>query len=132
MDWDEVHKAIKRATTTEGELMGRSPRIKPPLSGDPEFEKVIQEVLEMHRRKGADYGNDQDFFANVSQSALWGIEPWVGAMLRLNDKVIRLQQAATRGSLANEGVEDSMLDIATYAIIALCLFRREGNSDRRE
>lgn len=103
-----------------------------PVAGDPQFEKVIQEVLEMHRRKGADYGTDQDFFANVSQSALWGIDPWVGAMLRLNDKVIRLQQAATRGSLANEGVEDSMLDIATYAIIALCLFRRAGNSDRRE
>ena len=120
MDFDAMHGAVQRSQTT------------PELTGDPEFEKVIQEVLEMHRRKGADYGTDQDFFANVSQSALWGIDPWVGAMLRLNDKVIRLQQAATRGSLANEGVEDSMLDIATYAIIALCLFRRAGNSDRRE
>lgn len=117
MDHHEMAEAYRRAQ---------------PVTGDPQFEKVIQEVLEMHRRKGADYGTDQDFFANVSQSALWGIDPWVGAMLRLNDKVIRLQQAATRGSLANEGIEDSMLDIATYAIIALCLFRRAGNSDRRE
>lgn len=110
--------------------MSKKPAIE--RHGDPEFEKIIGEVLAMHRRKGADYGTDEDFFANVTQSQLWGIEPWVGAMLRLNDKVIRLQQAATRGSLANEGIEDSMLDIATYSIIALCLFRRAGHSDRRE
>lgn len=98
------------------------------LPGDPLFENVVSEVINMHRRKGADYGTKDDFFANVSQSAQWGIEPWIGAMLRLNDKVVRLQQAARGGSLVNEGIEDSMLDIATYAIIALCLFRRSRES----
>ena len=115
-----------------GDFMKKQISTTPSLVGDPEFEKVIQEVLAMHQRKGADYGTDQDFFANVSASAKWGVDPWVGAMMRLNDKVIRLQQAATRGSLMNEGIEDSMLDIATYAVIALCLFRRAGGSDRRE
>jgi hypothetical protein len=100
------------------------------LPGDPDFESALVEVLNMHRRKGADYGTEDDFFANVSQSENWGIEPWVGAMLRLNDKVIRLQQAAQRGSLVNESVEDSMLDIATYAIIALCLFRRSVDTEQ--
>jgi hypothetical protein len=97
----------------------------PEIKGNPEFEKVIEEVLEMHRRKGADYGTDDDFFANVSASAQWGIEPWVGAMMRANDKVVRLQSAAKGSSLKNEGIEDSLLDIATYAVIALCLLRRE-------
>lgn len=94
------------------------------LKGDPEFEQVILEVINMHRVKGNDYGTSSDFFANVSQSSDWGVDPWVGAMMRLNDKVVRLQQAAQGVFLKNEGIEDSMLDIATYAIIALCLYRR--------
>lgn len=94
--------------------------------GNPEFEAAITEVLAMHRRKGADYGTKEDFFANVSASGDWGISPWVGAMMRANDKVVRLQSAARGSTLQNEGIEDSLLDIATYAVIALCLFRREN------
>lgn len=94
-------------------------------TGSPEFEAVINEVLEMHRRKGADYGTKDDFFANVSATANWGIKPWIGAMVRVSDKVARLQSAAKGSTLKNEGIEDSLLDIATYAIIAVCLFRRE-------
>jgi hypothetical protein len=93
---------------------------------NPEFEEVIDEILAMHRRKGADYGTDQDFFANVSASSSWGIAPWIGAMMRANDKVVRLQSFAKGSTLQNEGVEDSLLDIATYAVIALCLYRREN------
>lgn len=98
-------------------------------NGSPEFEAVVKEVLEMHRRKGADYGTDEDFFANVSASANWGIEPWVGAMMRVSDKVARLQSAAKGSTLKNEGIEDSLLDIATYSIIAVCLFRREMSTN---
>lgn len=94
-------------------------------TGNPEFEKVIEEVLAMHRRKGADYGTKDDFFANVSASKEWGIDAWVGAMMRANDKIVRLQAYAKGSTLQNEGVEDSLLDIATYSIIALCLFRRQ-------
>ena len=92
---------------------------------NPEFQKVVDEILEMHRRKGADYGTDEDMFANVSASGQWGISPWIGAMMRANDKVVRLQSAAKGSTLKNEGVEDSLLGIATYAVIALCLYRRE-------
>ena len=110
-----MHKAVMNALNGD------------PKSGNPEFEAVIEEVLEMHRRKGADYGTKEDFFANVSASAQWGIPPWVGAMMRANDKVVRLQSAARGSTLQNEGIEDSLLDIATYAVIAVCLFRRENN-----
>lgn len=104
----------------------------PNIQGDPEFESVIEEVLAMHRRKGADYGSDEDFFANVSASKDWGVSPWIGAMMRANDKVVRLQSAAKGSTLQNEGIEDSLLDIATYSVIALCLFRREFGSGRSE
>ena len=97
-------------------------------SSNPEFDAVLQEVWEMHVRKGADYGHENDSFANVTASKDWGVAPWIGAMMRANDKVVRLQSAAKGSTLKNEGIEDSLLDIATYAIIALCLFRRKENN----
>lgn len=120
MDFEESKKAIMNALAYQLETQG-----------SPEFEAVVKEVVDMHRRKGADYGTKDDFFANVSASANWGIEPWVGAMMRVSDKVTRLQSAAKGSTLKNEGIEDSLLDIATYAIIAVCLFRRANPTKSR-
>lgn len=117
MDFEESRKAVMNALAYQLETQG-----------SPEFEAVVKEVVDMHRRKGADYGSKDDFFANVSASEAWGIPPWVGAMMRANDKVVRLQSAAKGSTLKNEGIEDSLLDIATYAIIAVCLFRREAKN----
>jgi hypothetical protein len=58
----------------------------------------------------------------------WGMPAWVGAMIRLNDKVCRLQKCAQVGSLANESAEDSMRDIAVYALIALILYRESAGA----
>lgn len=75
----------------------------------------------------ADYGRKDDPFANVRGSQEWGIPPWVGAMVRGNDKVKRLQKFAAEGNLANEPVEDAFLDLAGYALIGLVLYREEQN-----
>lgn len=91
-----------------------------------EFERVLDEVLEMHRRKNRDYGSDEDPYANVSDSAQWGVRPWVGASIRLSDKERRLKLAASGGTLANEGIEDSMIDNVVYNVIRLILWRREN------
>lgn len=95
----------------------------PPARGEPQFEALLREMLHLHRQKARDYGSGLDPFANVRASSAWGIPPWLGALLRLNDKVVRLQTFAKTGVLANEGAEDSMIDIACYAIIALVLLR---------
>lgn len=100
-----------------------------PLSA--RFHELVKEISDLHDKKQADYGRENDPFANVRGSREWGIDDWVGAMIRLNDKVKRLQVYAQRGSLANEGVEDSFKDIAVYAIIALCLWE-EGRSTKVE
>ena len=92
---------------------------------DPRFEAVLSELREIHRRKSADYGRTDDPFANVRASEEWGVPGWVGTLIRANDKVRRLQAAANGSELQNEGVEDSLVDLATYAIIALVLFRDE-------
>ena len=80
----------------------------------------------MHDKKQKDYGTPSDPFANVRASADFGIEPWVGAMVRANDKMRRLQSAAQGSTLVNEGIEDSLLDLAVYSIIALVLYRENN------
>jgi hypothetical protein len=62
----------------------------------------------------------------VRSSKEWGVSPWIGALIRLNDKVKRLQAFAIKGSLANEGVEDSLRDISVYSAIALVLYEQES------
>jgi hypothetical protein len=89
------------------------------------FHEILQEAGELHDRKQADYGRGDDPFANVRASGEWGVSPWVGAMIRLNDKVRRLQSLVANGKLENESAEDSLRDIAVYAIIALVLFEQE-------
>lgn len=89
------------------------------------FLTALDELEQLHERKQRDYGSDSDPFANVRASAEFGVPAWVGAMIRLNDKVKRLQRYAERGSLANEGAIDSFNDIAVYAIIARVLFEEE-------
>ena len=102
-------------------------------SGKTEFLKIVDEIIALHELKQADYGRVDagDPFANVRASEDFGIEGWVGAVIRANDKMRRLQKAARQGpeTLKNESVEDSLMDMATYSIIALCLFReKNGNA----
>jgi hypothetical protein len=94
-------------------------------TGDPRFHALLRQIGELHDAKQRDYGSDIDPFANVRGSARWGVEPWIGAMVRASDKVHRLQSYVANGSLANEGVEDSLMDLAVYALISLILFREK-------
>lgn len=101
----------------------------PPLGRHPlsaRFHEVLQELGALHDLKSADYGREEDPFANVRGTAEWGIPPWEGSMIRGTDKVKRLQAYARTGSLKNEGVRDSFLDLAVYTIIALVLFEEES------
>ena len=87
------------------------------------FSLILKEVQAMHDKKSKDYGRPGDPYYNIRGSEDFGIPSWVGAVLRANDKMKRLQLAASGGTLANEGVEDSLLDMITYLTIALDEYR---------
>jgi hypothetical protein len=93
------------------------------------FHELLAEAGETHDRKQADYGKGDDPFANVRSSEQWGVDGWVGAMVRLNDKVNRLQALRTKGHLVNEAAKDSFMDIAVYALIAFVLYEQSEKAD---
>lgn len=92
------------------------------------FHRILRDLGHLHDRKQADYGSATDPFANVRAANEWGLQEWVGAMVRATDKVRRLQTYARKGSLANEGVVDAFDDLAVYAVIARVLFEDENSS----
>lgn len=93
------------------------------------YDALIQAGL-LHAAKQKDYGRDDDPFSNIRSTEEWGIPGWQGAMLRLNDKVHRLQSLAQKGHLVNEAAIDSFMDIAVYALIARVLYEENlGDGD---
>lgn len=102
----------------------------PVVSSSHKLHILLEEIGELHDRKQKDYGMPTDPFANVRASAEWCIAPWVGAMIRLTDKVKRLQALLRNGRLANESAFDSLKDIAVYALIAHILLEEEIADDQ--
>jgi len=91
-----------------------------------EFEKVLEEMRQLQARKRKDYGSETDPLANIrSGSQFAGVSDWVGCLMRANDKMFRLSAAAKGSTLNNEGIEDSLLDLAIYAVHALTLYREQ-------
>jgi len=101
---------------------------EPDEGGHPEYLKLLDEMRELHIKKAADYGRLSDPFANVRASADFGMPAWVGVMVRAGDKMHRIKSFIANGSLRNESVEDSLKDLAAYALIALVLLREEQDA----
>jgi hypothetical protein len=115
-DVDEWIESI-HVTDENGPLAGRHPNSE-------RYHELLGVAAETHDRKQLDYGKGDDPFANVRSSEEWGVDGWVGAMIRLNDKVKRLQSLRQKGYLANESAKDSFMDIAVYALIAYVLYEQ--------
>jgi hypothetical protein len=93
--------------------------------GDSIYLAILDEMRDLHLRKGCDYGDEADSFENIVAGAkILGMEPWLGAMVRFFDKVQRMKKYIQRGSLANDTIENDLMDGAAYLLIALALRRR--------
>lgn len=85
------------------------------------FHEVLQEAGRLHDLKQADYGTNEDPFANVRASEDFGVDGWIGCMMRANDKMKRIQKASRGHELRNESLRDSLLDLVNYSAIAIVL-----------
>lgn len=90
------------------------------------FQEILNELALMRKSKGEDYDSARGLqkvqFANIRAGEDWGVAPWIGCMIRATDKLRRIQKVAQGGTLANEGVRDSFIDLAVYTIIGLILW----------
>ena len=92
--------------------------------GSEKFLAILDDIRQIHLSKSSDYGSQTDPLANVRAGADFiGVEPWRACLVRVADKIQRLKTFCRDGRLTCENVEDTFLDLASYSILALVLFR---------
>jgi hypothetical protein len=82
---------------------------------------VFSEMEELIRQKNNDYSHGDDPFANFRKSEEMNISPLAGLVLRMQDKMQRINAYLCRGTLEvpGEGVEDAFRDLIGYSCLAL-------------
>jgi hypothetical protein len=111
-----------------------------PKSLTPKSHKITtEELLALHqatsaecystmKAKNSDYTGGSgvdDPFANFNMAAAMGVDPVIGILLRMGDKMQRIRSFVNDGGLKvkNETVYDACEDIVNYAILikAMCV-----------
>jgi hypothetical protein len=83
---------------------------------------------ETHRKKNAAYAgaDNKDALANFRMAELFGISSFMGCLVRISDKFIRIANITRRpeNEQVGETVIDTLLDLANYCLIAICLYEQ--------
>jgi hypothetical protein len=96
----------------------------------PRFIELLDEMKRIHLQKDHDYAGEVPF-RNLKKSSEFGVEPWLGAMVRMSDKWSRLEQLATKDPVVvEETFEDTLIDLANYSLI--CYILREEAKKAKE
>lgn len=98
--------------------------------GNPRFLELLDEVRKVHIGKAAGYSGSEnpDTWDNFREATRWGVTPLEGCLVRMGDKYRRVQNL--RRNPANdqvgEPIKETLMDLANYALIAVCLLEEEG------
>lgn len=98
------------------------------MSGDPRYLELLREMADLHARKAAGYGTDGgDVWANFREAERWGITTLQGCLVRMGDKYRRAQSVLRDpgNEQVGETARDTLIDLAAYALIAVCLLMEE-------
>ena len=92
-----------------------------------QFKKICDDMVKLHRTKSHDYADDSDPYLNFNtNSSIWGQPNWQEPLKRATEKMIRIAQLSKNNKTPkNEGIEDSIKDIAVLSIIAYDLYTRD-------
>ena len=87
-----------------------------------QMQLIQSEGLELFKKKNQDYG---DAFAK------YGV---VGVLVRMGDKIARLQSISTKSvSLVNsESLRDTLIDLHNYSAMAIMLLSEDENEDENK
>lgn len=95
------------------------------------FKNILQHMEAIHESKDNDYSGKNEF-ANFYEAERVGVEAWKGAFIRLQDKYARCCNliSGTEQKVEDEKLEDTLMDLAIYSVIVLCL--REQRKEKKE
>jgi hypothetical protein len=92
------------------------------------FDRALIPMVLTNRAKRRDYAEDGSPFTNFERTADFaGFEAiWLSALFNCAQKLARITALRKNGRLddpSNEAVEDTLLDNAVYAVIALAIYK---------
>lgn len=99
------------------------------MRGSAEFYKVLKEMADLHAKKNNDYARKDDPLSNLRACERMGIPAWMGVLIRMTDKMSRLEQIASGNEIEiqDETIEDTLKDIANYSALAVVLWREKNH-----
>ena len=93
------------------------------------FFELIEDMKTMWINKNAGYAgaDNPDPYANFRLSEWFGIPASKGVMIRMSDKFRRLSNLAKNpdNNKVGESMKDTLMDMAVYCIILICLLEEE-------
>ena len=98
------------------------------MAGNPRYLQLLDEMKELHIKKNAGYsGDSRDRWANFRMAEKFGVSAFLGCLIRMSDKFIRIQNLVKNpnNELVGESIKDTLLDLSSYALIAYCLLVEE-------
>lgn len=81
------------------------------------FKSIQEEGLKLYTKKNHDYGDAFD--KSLDEDGL------VVAKIRLKDKIRRFETLLKEDALVHESIEDTLLDLANYAIMTISWLQKQ-------
>lgn len=115
---------------SEGEENGRQEGWRqeglliPDDAGSPAYLALLGSMADLHHRKNAGYaGGKSDPWDNFRECQQFGVDVVDGVLVRMSDKWKRIQSLRRNpaNDMVGESIKDTLMDLASYALIAVCL-----------
>lgn len=100
---------------------------QPCYSTNPAFDGLLKRMGAIHDAKRKDYASNDNPLGNFDAAGILGISPQLGILVRMTDKFTRACNLVRRRGecyVQDESLEDTLLDLANYALLAILAGRQ--------
>jgi hypothetical protein len=89
------------------------------------FQDLLAQMQQISNAKAHDYAGSEDPLRNFRLCEAMGLPAWKGIVVRITDKLARIQSFCKKESLEvkDESIEDTLLDMANYSLLCLIMYR---------
>ena len=121
-DMQEIQQAMQQES--QGDQV---PQEQPCYSTNPAFDGLLRRMGAIHDAKRRDYASNDNPLGNFDAVGILGISPQLGILVRMTDKFTRACNLVRRRGecyVQDESLEDTLIDLANYALLAILAGRQ--------
>ena len=91
--------------------------------------RILHTSKEVMADRSNDYATDVDALRNINSCQFLGVEPGVGVLIRMQDKIARLSQLFQGKTLQSERAMDSVVDLINYSILLGAIIEQDKGNE---